>query len=446
MRGPRRCRSEFVSRMRTAILLAHLLPLAGHAQFRLEQPQSPSPKLVKAARILDVASGTYILNQGILTEGDRIQAIGPWEQIQREAPRNATLIDLGSATILPGLIDCHSHLLVSMPPTSGGESIVAAVTLMSPEFRTLIGARHAREYLEAGVTAVRVVGHSGVQGDIALRDAIALGLAPGPRMQAAGRKITPLGGQAVTLQPAISQSILDQEYLPVSGTDQARRAVRENLGIGADLIKIVVDAGAGATWKNRYLAPEDAKAVVEDAHRLGLRVAAHAEGRAAIQTAIEAGVDSIEHAFDPTDAQLQAMKAKGIFLVATDIPDNPNDPPNRQLTNRLQRAMKFGVKVAMGSDLWLAPREGRTYGQEALLDLKFLAQEGMSNIEVIRSATINAAAVMGASEILGQVAPGRFADLIAVSADPLQDINSLQEVRFVMRGGEVVKNKFSAQK
>jgi imidazolonepropionase-like amidohydrolase len=442
----RTLRRVFVSHTRTAVLIASLLPLTTHAQFRLEQPRPLPPKLVKVGRILNVVSGTYLLDQGILTEGDRIKAVGPWEQIQKEAPRNATFIDLSGATMLPGLIDSHSHLLVSMPPTSGGESIVAAVTLMSPEFRTLIGARHAQEYLEAGVTAVRVVGHSGIQGDIALRDAIAAGLVPGPRMQASGRKITPLGGQAVTLQRAVSEPILDQEYLPISGPEEARRAVRQNLAIGADLIKIVVDAGSGSTWKSRYLAPEDAKAVVEDAHRLGLRVAAHAEGRAAIQIAIDAGADSIEHAFDPTDAQLQTMKDKGIFLVATDIPDNPDDPPSALLKDRLQRAMRLGVKIAMGSDLWLPPRQGRTYGQEALLDLKFLAQEGMANIEVIRSATINAAAVMGASDDLGQVAPGKFADFIAVSADPLLDISSLQDIRFVMKGGDVVKNKFSVPK
>ena len=430
--------------MKPAVLVASLLLVAAHAQFRLEPAPPVPPALLKAGRILDVASGEYVANQGILTDGYRIRAVGPWEQIEKQAPPNATFIDLSGAIVLPGLIDCHSHLLVSMPPATGGESIVAAVTLMSPEFRTLIGARHAREYLEAGITAIRVVGHSGIQGDIALRDAIAAGLVPGPRMQAAGRKITPPGGQAVTLQPYISREVLSQEFLPVSGPDEARRAVRENLAIGADLIKIVVDAGAGATWKFRYLAPEDARAVAEDAHRLGLRVAAHAEHRVAIQTAIDAGVDSIEHASEATDAQLQAMKEKGIFLVATDIPDNADDPPSRQLADRLQRAMKIGVKIAMGSDLWLAPRQGRTYGQEALLDLKFLAAEGMPNMDVIRTATLNAAEAMGASRAIGRIAPGMLADIIALSADPLRDISSLQDVRFVMQGGEVVKNTIAA--
>jgi imidazolonepropionase-like amidohydrolase len=431
---------------KAAVIICLLLPLGVNAQFRFEQPQPIPPKLIKVGRVLDVMSGTYRSNQGILTEDDRIKDVGPWERIRREAPQNAVFIDLGGATVLPGLMDCHSHLLVSMPPTSGGESIVAAVTLMSPEFRTLIGARHAKEYLEAGVTAVRVVGHSGIQGDIALRDGITAGLVPGPRLQAAGRKITPPGGQALWLQPAVSDQIIAQEYLAVSGPDEARRAVRENLALGADLIKIVIDAGAAPGWKVRYLGSDETKAIVEDAHRLGLRVAAHAESRAAIQTAIDAGVDSIEHAFDPTDAQLRAMKEKGIFLVATDIPDNPDDPPSQLLAERLQLAMKIGVKIAMGSDLWLAPGHGRTYGQEALLDLKFLAQEGMPNIDVIRSATINAADLMGASRAAGQIAPGMLADIIAVSADPLQDIASLQNVRFVMKGGLVVKNAFAVQR
>ena len=430
--------------VRIAMFLIALLPVPAGAQFRLQEPAPVPPKLIKAGRILDVASGKYLLDQGILTEGEKIKEVGTWKQVRNHAPKNAITIDLSAATLLPGLIDCHSHLLVSMPPTNGGESIVAAVTLMSPEFRTLIGARHAREYLESGVTAARVVGHSGIQGDIALRDAIESGLVPGPRLQAAGRKITPPGGQAVWLQPAVSEQLLGQEYIAVSGPEQARRAVRENLAIGADLIKIVVDAGAGPSWKFRYMAPEDTKAIVEDAHRLGLKVAAHAEHRSAIQTAIDAEADSIEHASDPTDVQLQQMRDKGIFLVATDLPDNPDDPPSREYTDRLQRAIKIGVKIAMGSDLWLAPRAGRTYGQEALLDLKTLAQEGMSNVDVIRSATVNAAELMGVSRTVGQIAPGWFADIIAVAADPLQDVTSLQHVRFVMKGAVVFKDEFTA--
>jgi imidazolonepropionase-like amidohydrolase len=154
------------------------------------------------------------------------------------------------------------------------------------------------------------------------------------------------------LQPALAKQILEQEYMVVSGPDKARKAVRENLAICVDLIKISIDNGAGAYRKFRYMAPEDVKAATEDAHRLGMRVAAHAVERVAIQSAIDAGVDSIEHAFLATDQQLQQMKDRGIFLVATDVPDNGGSPESK---DRLQRAMKIGLKIAMGSEIWFPP-------------------------------------------------------------------------------------------
>jgi imidazolonepropionase-like amidohydrolase len=419
-------------------VLAVLVPTISVAQFRLQDARPITPKLIKAGRFLDVRAGRYAMNQGILTDGERIKEVGPWEQVQSHAPKDATLIDLSRATLLPGLIDSHSHLLVSMATgMSGGEGITTAVTLMSPEFRTLLGAFHAKEYLEAGVTSVRVVGHSGVTGDIALRDAIRAGLVAGPRLQASGRKITPLGGASTYLQPGIAKQILDLEYLTLSGPDEARRAVRENRAIGADLIKVQMEAGAGAFWKFRYMAPEDVKAIVEDAHRLGMKVAAHAVDKANIQAAIDAGVDSVEHAFQATDAQLQAMKDKGIFMVATDIPDNGGSPESK---DRLQRAMKIGVKIAMGSDLWFAPSAGMTYGQAALRDLQALHDEGISNGDVIRCATINGAELMGWSDLVGEIAPGKLADIIALAADPLEDVSSLQHVDFVMKGAVVVRN------
>ena len=328
-------------------ILASLLPCTSVAQFRLQDAPRVAPKLIKAGRILDVRSGTYIVNQGILTDGPHIKEVGPWEQVRLHVPKEVIAIDLSQAIALPGLIDSHSHLLVAMATgMSGGEGITTAVTLMSPEFRTLLGAFHAREYLEAGVTSVRVVGHSGVTGDIALRDAIRAGLVPGPRLQAAGRKITPLGGGSTYLQPGIAKQILELEYVTVSGPDEARRAVRENLAMGADLIKVAMEGGAGAFWKFRYMAPEDVKAIAQDAHHLGMKVAVHAVDKANIQIAIDAGADSVEHAFQATDAELQAMRDKGIFLVATDIPDNGGSSESK---DRLQRAMRIGVKVAMGT-------------------------------------------------------------------------------------------------
>jgi imidazolonepropionase-like amidohydrolase len=418
-----------------------LLSSSSVAQFRLQDSSPPTPKLIKAGRMLDVKSGTYVLNQGILTEGKYIKEVGPWDQVKGHAPKDVTLLDLSQAAVLPGLIDAHSHLLTSAAPQmSGGEAITTAVSLMSPEFRTLLGAHNAKEYLEAGVTSVRVVGHSGIDGDIALRDAIKLGLVPGPRLQAAGRKLTPPGGQSTYLQPGLAKQILEQEYIIVSGPEESRKAVRENTSIGADVIKIVVGpAGSGPFWQFRYMAPEDVKAITEDAHRQGVKVAAHATDKLAIQAAIDAGVDSIEHAFLATDEQLQQMKDKRIFLVATDIPENGGSPESK---DRLQRAMKLGLKIAMGSDLW-SPIPGKTYGQAALLDLGALHEEGMSNVEVIRCATVNPAELMGWSELVGQIAAGKFADVIAVSGDPLQDLTSLQHVGFVMKGAVVAKNELT---
>ena len=423
-------------------VVVYALVVSSAAQYRLPPPPPIRPKLIKAGRILDVATGIYLRNQGILTAGDKIKEVGPWEQVRSHASKDAVMIDLAVATVLPGLIDCHSHMLMSAPDhMSGGEALTVAVSLMSPEFRALLGAMRAREYLQAGITSVRVVGHSGIEGDIALRDAIKEGLVPGPRLQAAGRKITAPGGQSMYLQPALAKQVLEQEFLVVSGPDDARRAVRENVAIGADLIKIAIGPlGSGALWRFRSMPPEDVKAGTEEAHREGVRVAAHATDKICIQEAIDAGVDSIEHAFEASNEQLQEMKTKGIFLIATDIPNNGGSPESK---DRLERALKLGLtKIAIGSDLWFPPEAGRNYGEAALDNLKALHDEGMANADIIRAATINGAELLGWSDQVGQIAPGRFADIIAVSADPLQDITSLQHVRFVMKGAEVVKNEY----
>lgn len=288
---------------------------------RLQPLPPPPPKLIRPGRLLDVKSGQYRLDQAILTEGERIKEIGPWLDVQPHAPSDVVMIDLSQATLLPGLIDCHAHLLISgdLGRLDPGELLTTTLTQMSPSHRALLGARNAKEDLDAGITSARIVGHSGIDGDVALRDAFNAGWIPGPKLQSAGRKITAIGGQATSLQSAVAAQILAQEFLTVSGPDQARAAVRENLANGADLIKIVVDSDAGRNWKTRYMPVEDAKAIVEDAHRLSMKVAAHAADNVAVQTAIDAGVDSIEHAWTATDEQLNQMKARGIFLVATEI-------------------------------------------------------------------------------------------------------------------------------
>lgn len=413
------------------VFLLLALSIASLVQARLQPP--PAARLIKAGRVLDVKGGKYLLDQGILTEGEKIKEIGPWTEVQAHAPKDAVMIDLSQATLLPGLIDCHAHLLVAGEVRKdSSENVAITVPQVSESLRALIGARNAKEDLDAGITSARILGHSGNDGDVALRDAINSGWIPGPRLQVSARKITPVGGQ---MSP-IAKQLPPQDFLTVSGPDEARRAVRENFANGADLIKIVIDAGSSTGGKTLYMAIDDAKAIVADSHRLGLKVTAHAEDNVAVQIAIDAGVDSVEHAWSATDEQLKQMKDKGIFLVATDV--LVSTPPK----DRLMRAIKIGVKIAMGSDMWLA-LSGKTRGEASLLELQVLRKAGMPDLDIIRSATVNAAELMGWSDRVGELAAGKFADIIAVTGDPDHDIGLLQHAQFVMKGATVVRNDFA---
>jgi imidazolonepropionase-like amidohydrolase len=419
--------------------------------------QPPAPTLIKAARVLDVRSGKYLSNQAILIEDGKIKEVGAIADISGHAPKGVTVIDLGSAAVLPGLIDCHAHLLMAAGAMRPGDSILRAVAGMSPTQRALLGARMAREDLEGGFTSARNVGHSGIDGDAALRDAIQQGWVTGPRVQASCRKLTPPGGQAVHLNPAVAQSILDQEFLEVSDPAQARRAVDENLFYGADFIKVVADDG------KRLIAPDVMKAVVDEAHRSGVKVAVHASTVAGIKTAVEAGVDSIEHGDDVTDKLLAQMKQKGIFIDLTEtfagqrlreflqksIVLSAEDQKafaayEQQIAKegpeRVARVLKAGVDFAVGSDMWF-DYPGKTRGVATAIMFGALRDLGMPSADIIRASTVNAARLMGWSDRAGTIEPGKLADIIAVSGDPLQDITELERVKFVMKGGAVVKNE-----
>ena len=415
----------------------------------------PRVTLVKARRILDVRTGKYLEAHAVLVEGERIKEVGPVAIVQAHAAGGAAVIDLGSATLLPGLIDCHAHLLSSMQPRLRvGENILTTVAGMSASARALQGAANAREALEAGITTVRNVGHSGVDGDAALRDAIEDGLVPGPRMLAATRKLTPPGGQGVSLRHEVAKAILDLEYLPVSGVEEARRGVREALAAGADVIKVVMDD------EPRVLTLEEAKAIVDEAHRSKVKVAAHATTAVGIQAAAEAGVDSIEHADAATDASLKAMHDKGIFLGATDWPVEmlhdvfvrgrdytPEQSASVEDTigkwvdgngKRMERARNAGVRFVMASDMWFR-YPGKDRGQATLLVLSGLQAEGVPPAEILKAATLNAAELLGWADRIGAVEAGKLADLVALDGDPLADVGELQKISFVMKGGAVVR-------
>lgn len=422
----------------------------------------PAPvTLVKAAQLLDPRTGNVLSPAAVLIEDGKIKQVGAPARLQ--VPAGARVIDLGNATLLPGLIDAHTHLFLNIvvPPEEEikrHENPIFAPGLLltlveSPTKRAFIGAQAAREDLESGITTVRNLGHSGIDGDTELRDAINAGRVPGPRILAAGRKLITRGDYLQNLNPALADAILEQEFLFIDGADQARAAVRQNLFHNVDVIKVAADEN---------LTVAELAAAVEEAHRNHLKIAVHAIDKVSIQTAIDAGADSIEHGNEATDAQLKQMRDKGIFLDLTptayggfvlklgegSIVMSPefraartaSDARHDRLYDQLvQRVLKSGVKFAAGTDMcWFYP--GKTCGEASIATLLNLHAAGMPALDVIRAITTSSAEMLGWADRVGALEPGRFADIIAVGGNPLSDIHELERVVFVMKGGEVVRN------
>jgi len=451
--------------MRRPLLVTLLLALLAATQAAAQS--APVVTLVKAARLLDPRTGKVLTPAAVLVENDRISEVGSPSQLQAHAPAAVRTIDLGGATLLPGLIDSHSHLLldVVVPPESEISrrsngmflpGLLLAIT-MSPGARVLLGAQLAREDLESGFTTVRNLGHSGIDGDVALRDAINAGRVPGPRMLATGRKLIAPGAYIQSLNAALAEPIVQQEFLTIDRPEQARQVVRANVFYAVDLIKIAIEDD---------LTPAEASAVVDEAHRQHLKVAVHAASTASIQMAIDAGADSIEHGNDVTDAQLKSMRDRGIFLDITptfwggsftrileaSIVMSPamksreiaaDDRTRQRSMSFMQRILKSGVKFAAGSDMcWAYP--GKTRGEASALMFSHLREAGMPALDILRAVTSNAAEMLGWQDRVGAVEPGKFADLIAVAEDPIADIGALEQVRFVMKGGRVIRDDLSA--
>lgn len=408
------------------------------------QSHTPGSILIEAGRLLDVAQGRYIENTGIWVQGERIKEVGRADDVRAHAPKDAQVIDLGTATVLPGLIDCHTHLMARIPDTPDG--YVLNLATKSQAFRALEGAYDARLTLNAGFTTVRDVESEGSgYADVALRDAINQGIAEGPRMLVATRGIAALG----QYEPfGVSTDIIEfpTGAQMVSGVEEARRAVREQIGHGADLIKVYAD------WSHPTLTVEEIRVVVEEAHKQELKVAAHATTAEGIKNAIAAGVDSIEHGFGADRESIELMKAHGVFWVPTlsvldaQMELHQNDPIAPELRQRrdafvqnLQQTLQFaittGVKIVAGSDSSSPERQGRNADE-----LVALTKRGVAPLEAIRAATLNAAKLIGWQESIGALEPGKYADVIAVGGDPLANITVLEHVQFVMKGGAIVKN------
>lgn len=420
-----------------------LLPLVGALIGAPAAGQDSSLVALRCGRLVDVRNGTVLRNAVVVVRGADVIAAG----ISVRVPDGATVIDLSGATVLPGMMDLHCHFLDF--PGGGGRGSAAE--------NTVGGLKNAETILLSGFTTIRDPG-GGAPGyaNIAVRDAVARGLFPGPRILAAPRFLSITGGHGDNNQ-------LPPEYATrreniVNGPEEMRLAVREDAKYGADWIKLYVTGGffsAGDDPAQQHFSDEEIRTAVEEARRLGKFVAAHAHGSEGIKAAVRAGVRTIEHGTFLDDEGIELMKKQGAFLVPTmhtieilaeEPPANASEGRKKayrlakanfdRMMENIGRAMKRGVKVALGSDLVTLPHG------VAARELRLHVRAGATPMQAIRSATIVSAEALGLDRIVGSIEEGKRADIIAVEGDPLQDVTVLENVRFVMKDGRVVRNTF----
>lgn len=402
----------------------------------------PVRTAIRAARLIDGRGDRPIAPVIVLIENDRIVQVGGGVAV----PPGARVIDLGGATLLPGLIDAHDHLTFS-PENSGYQSLGVSLPR-----EALYGATNASKTLRAGFTSVRNVGASGYS-DVALRDAIDAGELEGPRLRISGPALGITGGHCDN--NLLPSHFRFKEEGVADGPWEAREKVREVAKYGADVIKICASGGVlskGDHPGTPQYSPEEMKAIVAEAHRLGRKVAAHAHGTQSIKEAILAGVDSIEHSSLIDDEGVRLAREHGTFLVMDIYNDDfileqglkvgmlPESIEKEKLIGRLQRenfqrSVRGGARMAFGTDGGVYP-----HGDNAK-QFAYMVRYGMTPMQAIRAATADAAELLGWKDRVGTVEPGRLADLIAVREDPLADVRALERVAFVMKGGVVVKNE-----
>src|SRR5215471_10932906 len=393
---------------------------------------------IRAGLVIFPDTGKSETNQQLLVEGGKITAIGSSIQV----PSGAKTIDLSAYTVLPGLIDAHTHLCATVDDKWDlGDFWIMALQRRQGS-RAILGAQHAREMLNAGFTTVRDVGNAGDYLDADLAKAIRFGIVPGPTIIYAGRIIAPYGGQFWDT-PADRKLLQNPEYYFADSHDELRRAIRENIYFGAQVIKIVVDA------QQYVYSSDDIRFIVDEAHAAGVPVAAHVQTEHGAHNAIEAGVDSIEHVWTSSDADLGLARKKGISLVPTDTPEAlfayygmDAAQAKRVYTahrERLKRALQAGVPIVFGTDIMFDLKE-RSRGELAIEFLEPMLDAGMTAGSILQSMTSGAAKLLGVADQRGTLRTGAAADLIAIRGNPLSDIHTLRQVVFVMKNGTVFRN------
>jgi imidazolonepropionase-like amidohydrolase len=410
-------------------------------------------RVLICGRLLDVAEREVLEDQAVVVAGDRVVSVGPADQAR--LPEGAETVDLRGFTCLPGLIDAHTHLV---DRSDGGSYNWASPLMTTGAEMAFHSIPNARKTLLAGFTTVRDLGTYRAFVDVALRDAIDRGTVPGPRMQPAGAYVTISGGAGALTGFAPDLELpLELRFGQADGADQVRQRVREIARRGAGVIKVLA-TGAILTLGSRpggqEFSYEELRAAVEEAEKNGLRVAAHAHSPAGAKDAVRAGVASIEHGSLLDDEVLLLMKEHGTFLMCDALASwdfwpggTPEDAPEGYppefvakekisyagYLKTLRRAIELGVRIAYGTDAAVIP-----HGQNARL-FRTYVEAGMTPWQALRTATVEAAELLGWQDRVGSVAAGRFADVVAVAGDPLTDISRLEHVDFVMKGGTVYK-------
>ena len=412
-------------------------------------PRRPEPPVrLRAARMLDISAGTVVDDADLLIENGRIAAISP-----TSVPDGTPVLDLGDVTLLPGLMDMEVNLLLGGPDHSSPLTAVQD----DPAVRTLRAVANARRTLRAGFTTVRNLGlfiqTNGILLDVALKKAIDLGWIDGPRVVPAGHAISPTGGH---LDPTMFQKFaphvlpLTVEEGIANGVAEVRKAVRYQIKHGAELIKVCASGGVmshtGPAGAQQY-SDEELRAIADEAHRAGLKVAAHAHGEDGIRAAIEAGIDCIEHGSLMSDETLALMVERGTFLVPTtylaDGMDVSHAPPELQAKaaevfprakETIRKAVQAGARIAVGTDAPAIP-----HGKNAK-EILALVDRGMSPLQALRAATTVAAELISVDD-RGRLEAGLLADVIAVPGNPLEEIGVVEQVRFVMKGGAVYRDE-----